>query len=84
MLTRAGPEIGVASTKGFLTQLVACYLLGLYLAQVRGTKFGDEIRAVVEELEQMPAAISAMMRSVAANVSTVSNSGSLSSWLSLL
>ena len=33
--THAGPEIGVASTKGFLTQLVACYLLGLYLAQVR-------------------------------------------------
>ncbi len=59
--THAGPEIGVASTKGFLTQLVACYLLGLYLAQVRGTKFGDEIRAVVEELEQMPAAISAVL-----------------------
>ena len=34
--THAGPEIGVASTKGFMTQLVACYLLGLYLAQVRG------------------------------------------------
>ena len=43
--THAGPEIGVASTKGFLTQLVACYLLGLYLAQVRGTKYGDEISA---------------------------------------
>ncbi len=52
--THAGPEIGVASTKGFLTQLVACYLLGLYLAQVRGTKFRDEIALVVEELEQMP------------------------------
>ena len=45
--THAGPEIGVASTKGFLTQLIACYLLGLYLAQVRGTKFGDEIAGVV-------------------------------------
>ena len=45
--THAGPEIGVASTKGFLTQLVACYLLGLYLAQVRGTKYGDEIADVV-------------------------------------
>ncbi|GAB3660095.1 glutamine--fructose-6-phosphate transaminase (isomerizing) [Nocardioides korecus] len=53
--THAGPEIGVASTKGFLTQLVACYVLGLYLAQVRGTKFGDEIAAVVAELEKMPA-----------------------------
>ena len=52
--THAGPEIGVASTKGFLTQLVACYLLGLYLAQVRGTKFGDEISAALRELESMP------------------------------
>jgi len=52
--THAGPEIGVASTKGFLTQMVACYLLGLYLAQVRGTKFGDEISAVVEDLEKTP------------------------------
>ena len=52
--THAGPEIGVASTKGFSTQLVASYLLGLYLAQVRGTKFGDEIADVVGELEQMP------------------------------
>ena len=52
--THAGPEIGVASTKGFLTQLVACYLLGLYLAQLRGTKFDDEIAAVVAELERMP------------------------------
>ncbi|GAA1476594.1 glutamine--fructose-6-phosphate transaminase (isomerizing) [Nocardioides aestuarii] len=53
--THAGPEIGVASTKGFLTQLVACYLLGLYLAQVRGTKFGDEITSVVHEIAAMPA-----------------------------
>ena len=43
--THAGPEIGVASTKGFLTQIIACYLLGLYLAQVRGTRYGDEIAA---------------------------------------
>jgi glucosamine--fructose-6-phosphate aminotransferase (isomerizing) len=52
--THAGPEIGVASTKGFMTQLVACYLLGLYLAQVRGTMYGDEIASVVRALEQMP------------------------------
>ncbi|RYE80096.1 MAG: glutamine--fructose-6-phosphate transaminase (isomerizing), partial [Myxococcales bacterium] len=52
--THAGPEIGVASTKGFLTQLVACYLLGLYLAQVRGTMYGDEIAAVVADLQKMP------------------------------
>ncbi|MGZ5417372.1 MAG: glutamine--fructose-6-phosphate transaminase (isomerizing) [Nocardioides sp.] len=52
--THAGPEIGVASTKGFMTQLVACYLLALYLAQVRGTKFGDEIAEIVHTLEMMP------------------------------
>jgi glutamine---fructose-6-phosphate transaminase (isomerizing) len=52
--THAGPEIGVASTKGFTTQVVACYLLGLYLAQVRGMKYGDEIRAVMNELDSMP------------------------------
>ncbi len=52
--THAGPEIGVASTKGYLTQLVACYLLALYLAQVKGTRFGDEISDVYDQLEQMP------------------------------
>ncbi|MEU9982704.1 glutamine--fructose-6-phosphate transaminase (isomerizing) [Streptomyces sp. NPDC050856] len=50
LYTHAGPEVAVASTKAFLTQLVACYLLALYLGQVRGTKWGDEIRAVVRDL----------------------------------
>ncbi|MFT4085246.1 MAG: glutamine--fructose-6-phosphate transaminase (isomerizing) [Nocardioides sp.] len=52
--THAGPEIGVASTKGFLTQVAACYLLGLYLAQVRGTMYDDEIHAVMGELAATP------------------------------
>ncbi|GAA4710510.1 glutamine--fructose-6-phosphate transaminase (isomerizing) [Nocardioides conyzicola] len=52
--THAGPEIGVASTKGFLTQLVACYLLALYLAQVKGTRYGDEIDQVMAQLEAIP------------------------------
>ncbi|MQW76028.1 glutamine--fructose-6-phosphate transaminase (isomerizing) [Nocardioides sp. dk4132] len=52
--THAGPEIGVASTKGFLTQLIACYLLALYLAQVKGTRYGDEISQVMEQLEAIP------------------------------
>jgi glucosamine--fructose-6-phosphate aminotransferase (isomerizing) len=55
--THAGPEIGVASTKGFTSQIVACYLLGLYLAQVRGMKYGDEIAAVLNELQRMPEAM---------------------------
>ena len=59
--THAGPEIGVASTKGFLTQLVACYLLALYLAQVQGTKYDDEIRAVLAQLESMPEHIASVL-----------------------
>ncbi|CAA9345185.1 MAG: Glutamine--fructose-6-phosphate aminotransferase [isomerizing] [uncultured Nocardioidaceae bacterium] len=61
LYTHAGPEIGVASTKGFMTQLVACYLLGLYLAQVRGTTYGDEVRRVVDELAQVPDRIQSVL-----------------------
>jgi glucosamine--fructose-6-phosphate aminotransferase (isomerizing) len=62
--THAGPEIAVASTKAFLTQLVACYLLALYLAQVRGVKFGDEITALMDELQRMPAAVRQVLGSM--------------------
>jgi glucosamine--fructose-6-phosphate aminotransferase (isomerizing) len=55
--THAGPEVAVASTKAFITQLVACYLVGLYLAQVRGTKFGDEVGEVLEQLAAAPASV---------------------------
>ncbi|MEV4424898.1 glutamine--fructose-6-phosphate transaminase (isomerizing) [Streptomyces sp. R-07] len=53
LYTHAGPEVAVASTKAFLTQLVACYLLALYLGQVRGTQWGDEIHAVVRDLARI-------------------------------
>ncbi|MFF1306449.1 glutamine--fructose-6-phosphate transaminase (isomerizing) [Streptomyces sp. NPDC058307] len=53
LYTHAGPEVAVASTKAFLTQLVACYLVALYLGQVRGTKWGDEISAVVRDLSRI-------------------------------
>jgi glutamine---fructose-6-phosphate transaminase (isomerizing) len=62
--THAGPEIGVASTKGFLTQLVACYLLGLYLAQVRDAKYGEEITETMRELAAMPDAISKVLEEI--------------------
>lgn len=52
-----GPEIAVASTKAYLGQIIASYLLGLYLAQVRGNLFADEIAALMEDLEQIPAQI---------------------------
>jgi glucosamine--fructose-6-phosphate aminotransferase (isomerizing) len=54
LYTNAGPEIAVASTKAFLTQVVAAYLVGLYLAQVHKTKFADEISAVLTQLDDMP------------------------------
>lgn len=55
LLTHAGREIAVASTKAFTAQLAACYLLGLYLAQVRGNKYIDEIHDYLEKLAQVPA-----------------------------
>ena len=54
LYTHGGPEIAVASTKAFLTQLVACYLIGLHLAQVRGVMYADEVAAVVQRLQQVP------------------------------
>lgn len=54
LYTHAGPEVAVASTKAFLSQIVACYLLGLYLAQLRGNKFTDEVRVILDELQQIP------------------------------
>jgi glutamine---fructose-6-phosphate transaminase (isomerizing) len=59
--THAGPEIGVASTKGFVTQMIAAYLLGLYLAQVRGTSYDDEIARRVDELREMPGHVQRML-----------------------
>ena len=52
--TRAGPEIGVAATKTFLAQIAANYLVGLALAQARGTKYPDEVAREFRELEAMP------------------------------
>jgi glutamine---fructose-6-phosphate transaminase (isomerizing) len=54
LYTRAGPEIGVASTKTFLAQVTANYLVGLALAQARGTKYPDEVEREYRELEAMP------------------------------
>jgi glutamine---fructose-6-phosphate transaminase (isomerizing) len=64
LYTHAGPEVAVASTKAHLTQLIACYLVALYLGQVRGTKWGDEIRAVVRELAGMPAKIERVLETM--------------------
>jgi glucosamine--fructose-6-phosphate aminotransferase (isomerizing) len=61
LYTHAGPEVAVASTKGFLTQVVACYLVGLFLAQVRGLKYEDEIAAIVADLRELPEKVSRVL-----------------------
>jgi glutamine---fructose-6-phosphate transaminase (isomerizing) len=54
LYTHAGPEIGVASTKTFATQMVAQQLVALYLAQVRDAKFPEEIAGVLADLGRLP------------------------------
>src|SRR5207302_9826424 len=54
ILTHAGPEIGVASTKAFTAQMIALYLLGLYLGQLRGTLSSQESLAHARQLAELP------------------------------
>lgn len=54
LITHAGPEIGVASTKAFTSQLTALFVLALYLAQERGTLTPDQIRVFIEEALKIP------------------------------
>jgi len=54
ILTHAGPEIGVASTKAFTGQMIALYLLGLYLGQLRGTLSEEEAKFHAQELAELP------------------------------
>jgi glucosamine--fructose-6-phosphate aminotransferase (isomerizing) len=64
LYTHAGPEIGVASTKAFLAQIAANYLVGLALAQARGTKYPDEVAREFAELEAMPEAVRQVLSTV--------------------
>ncbi|HEU4677071.1 MAG TPA: glutamine--fructose-6-phosphate transaminase (isomerizing) [Motilibacteraceae bacterium] len=64
LYTHAGPEVAVASTKAFLTQIVACYLVALYLGQVRGTKWGDEIVSVIRDLSDMPGKVDQVLETM--------------------
>jgi glucosamine--fructose-6-phosphate aminotransferase (isomerizing) len=54
ILTHAGPEIGVASTKAFTSQMIALYLLGLYLGQQRGTLSPEQSQAHAQQLAELP------------------------------
>jgi len=64
LYTHAGPEIGVAATKTFLAQVAAVELVGLALAQARGTKYGDEIVREYETLCSVPRAIEEVLQTV--------------------
>jgi glucosamine--fructose-6-phosphate aminotransferase (isomerizing) len=61
LYTHAGPEIGVASTKAFLAQIAAVELVGLALAQARGTKYGDEIVREFAALSAVPEHIATVL-----------------------
>jgi glucosamine--fructose-6-phosphate aminotransferase (isomerizing) len=61
-LTRAGPEIGVASTKAFTTQLAALFLLTLALAKQRGRLLPDDETAQLDALRHLPSAVSRVLQ----------------------
>ncbi len=61
LMTRAGPEIGVASTKAFTTQLVALMLFTLTLARTRGLSADDEAR-LLRQLRSLPAEVEALLQ----------------------
>ncbi len=73
LYTRAGPEIGVASTKTFLAQIAANYLVGLALAQARGTKYPDEVEREFRDLEAMPDLIARVLETAAEPVAALAH-----------
>jgi glucosamine--fructose-6-phosphate aminotransferase (isomerizing) len=64
LYTHAGPEIAVASTKAFLTQVIAVYLIGLHLAQARGVMTGIEVKAIFDEMGELPGKIEQILETV--------------------
>jgi len=74
LFTRAGLEIGVAATKTFTAQVAAMYLLGLWLAQVRGTLGREDIAALITELKGIPSKIATAIESVDERVRAIARS----------
>ncbi len=64
LYTHAGPEIAVASTKAFLTQIVAVYLIGLKLAQVRGTLDEKQVRGLYNEMLELPGKVEQILETI--------------------
>ncbi|MGI8462337.1 MAG: glutamine--fructose-6-phosphate transaminase (isomerizing) [Solirubrobacterales bacterium] len=71
LYTRAGLEIGVAATKTFTAQVAAMYLIGLWLAQVRGTFPQEDVRRIVAELKGIPSKIEQTIESVDGRVRAI-------------
>ena len=61
LYTHAGPEIAVASTKAFLAQITACYVLGLYLAQLQGGSTAENAQEVMRQLNEIPGKIEELL-----------------------
>jgi len=64
LYTHAGPEIAVASTKAFETQLIAMYLIGLHLGRIRGTISAELIAEIESELSELPAKVEQVLETV--------------------
>ncbi|TCS93211.1 glutamine--fructose-6-phosphate transaminase (isomerizing) [Hazenella coriacea] len=62
IITWAGPEIAVASTKAYISQLIAIYLLGTYFAQVRGHKRAAELAKIVGHLTELPTQVEEVLQ----------------------
>jgi glucosamine--fructose-6-phosphate aminotransferase (isomerizing) len=62
LYTHAGPEIGVASTKAFTCQLVALYILAMYLGQVRGTMTEEQRKKHIAELLRLPTILDEVLK----------------------
>src|SRR5215212_1498829 len=71
IFTRAGLEIGVAATKTFVSQVAVMYLIGLKLAQVRGTLEDEELKRLVAELRQVPHLMTELLERVDESVRTI-------------
>jgi len=76
LYTRAGLEIGVAATKTFVAQVAAVYLLGLRLAELRGTLPAERIAELVAEMKSLPSKIDETLESVEERVRGVANAHS--------
>jgi glucosamine--fructose-6-phosphate aminotransferase (isomerizing) len=73
LFTRAGLEIGVAATKTFVCQVAVIYLLGLRLAELRGTLAPERIAEIVSEIKRLPHCIDQVIADVGPQISRVAD-----------